>query len=103
MLVQVGTFGVGSQRLPLRAVGRQKKDLAVATLNIGREQSRNTPAQDRTAQDQVAIGEEELCTVSGEVEVAYAVALGRIEACIHDGARDFQGRRRREKLNTANE
>ncbi len=86
MFVQVGRAGVGSQRAPLRAIGRQQNHLGVAAFHIGYEHRRDTFASHRPAENQVAVGEIDLDVFNGQGEIADAVALLAIEAVLADGA-----------------
>ena len=91
MFVEIGGSGEARQRLPFAALGRQKQDLAVASLDIGGENRRDALAGHGLGKNQVAVVEIELDVFFVKTQVADAIALVEIEACVPDGARGFRG------------
>ena len=95
VFVEIGGSGEARQRLPFAALGRQKQNLAVASLDIGGENRRDALAGHRFGKNQVAVVEIELDVFFIETQVADAIALVGIQACVSDGARSFRGGRTR--------
>ncbi len=93
VLVEIGESGETHQRLTFAALGRQKNDLAVSSLDIGAEHRRDTVAGHRLGKNQVAVVEIELDVFFVETQVADAIALIRIEARVADSARGFSSGR----------
>ena len=96
VLVEIGRAGVEGERLAFGAVGREQDDLGVATFEIGTEDGDDRGGMarrggDRFAEEQVAVGEEELGVLLGELEVADPVALLGIEAGVEDGFAEIGG------------
>jgi hypothetical protein len=93
MFVEIGGSGETSQRLPFAPLGRQKKDLAVASLDIGAENRRDALAGHGLGKNKVAVVEIEFDVFFVKTQVADAIALVWIEACVSYRARGFCGGR----------
>jgi hypothetical protein len=72
--------------LPLTARGRKYDDLGITTFDIGGKESAGAAAFHRLGKDQVAFVEIDAHVVAGEAEIANAIAGGRIERVVLNGA-----------------
>ncbi len=100
MLVQIGRFGEGGQRIALAADRRQQQHLGVTCLSGGEEHGRVSQSSNGLRKNDVAGGQIDLDVFLGEVEIHHAVALVRIERGLLDLPRQVGGSGRLDQTNT---